>query len=589
MIEEQLMTLVLLFVFAIIGGIIAQKFKQPIVLGFLLIGTLIGPFALNLINNHEFIDLVIEFGAILLMFVVGLEFTPEQIKKVGVKGFILGIIKVGLSFFMGFMLTIIFGLGITDALFIGIVFSFTSTVIFVKILEQKDLIKRQEVPLMLTVLVVDDIVAVLALTMLTSASSSSGLPPVFILENMLIGIFALVLVYFFFQKFANNAINMLLQKNKNEELITFLSLALCAGLSYGAYMLGLSPTAGAFLAGSIVASVKDSKELGHAVMPHNLMFSSLFFLAVGTLINFKGLIENIWLVLFMLGAFMIVIFVSIGLTVYLFGNMRKQQPIFCALIMLPLGEFSLLIAKEAKLFNTSIDFVTLTAALIFLTTIIMSLLVTKSDQIYAFLENKRPGRFKIRLNSLGSYISGFLDQIDNENTFTNRFKKYASKMFMMLILTLFFLIGAHKLSQFMVKLNMPSFFIYGAVLFLCSIAVVFAYFAYKSGKETYRLSVNIISYTDKSMSVRRAKKSMRSLLIGMIVMYFGLISPGFLFIMQLPRIYVLIPVGIVLIGLFIMSRVFRLLSHFSNEYAGYVPEYKKYNPELVKFQKRRYD
>ncbi|MGV8169696.1 MAG: cation:proton antiporter [Candidatus Nanoarchaeia archaeon] len=585
MIEEQLMTLVLLFVFAIVGGILAARFKQPVVLGFLLIGTLIGPFALNLVTDHKFIDLVIEFGAILLMFVVGLEFTPEQIKKVGVKGFILGLVKVAISFFLGYMATILFGLGVADAIFIGICFSFTSTVIFVKILEQKNLIKRPEVPLMLTVLVVDDIVAVLALTMLVSASSSSGLPAISIIENMLIGITIMVLIYFFFQKFANKGINLIL-KNKSEELITFLSLALCAGLAYFAYVLGLSPTAGAFLAGAIIASVKDSKELGHAVLPHNLMFSSLFFLAVGTLINFKVLIENIWLVLFMLGAFIIVIFIAIGITVYLFGNMRKEQPIFCALIMFPLGEFSLLIAKEAKAFNTSIDFVSLTAALIFLTTIIMSLTVNQSSKIYGFLQNKRPGAFKRRLTALGSYISGFLEQVDTENTFTNRFKKYASKTVMLFLIMVFVLIGAHKLFQFMLKIEIAAIFAYVALISLIAVAVFLAVLVYWNGRETYRLTVNIISYIDRSMSTKRADKTLKNLMLGMLVVYIGLISPGFIFILQLPAIYSLVSVGIVLLGLFIMSRVFHLLSHFSNEYAGYVPSYKKYNPDIARFQKK---
>ncbi|MGV8162154.1 MAG: cation:proton antiporter [Candidatus Nanoarchaeia archaeon] len=585
MIEEQLMTLVLLFVFAIVGGIIAQKFKQPIVLGFLLIGTIIGPFALNLVKDHGFIDLVIEFGAILLMFVVGLEFTPEQMKKVGVKGLVLGILKIGIAFFLGFMASILFGLNVTDALFIGVIFSFTSTVVFVKILEQKGLIKKSEVPLMLTMLIVEDIAAVIALTMLVGAKAAAATSPLIIVENIIIGITVLILVYLFFLKFANKGINLLLQ-NKNEELTTFLSLALCAGLSYFAYFLGLSPTAGAFLAGSIVASVKDSKELGHAVMPHNLMFSSLFFLAVGTLINFQALIENIWVILFLLGVFVIIIFVSMGLSTYLFANMRKEQPIFCALAMLPLGEFSLLIAKEAKLFNTSLDFVSITAALIFLSTIIMSLTINKSKQIYSFLEKERPSAFKRKLNALGGYISAVMEQLDTENAYTKRFSKYAAKTTGLILGLVFVVIGAHKLVVFLNNLEVARFIVMGVFVSVLTIMVFLAYLVYRTGKETYKITISVISYIDKSMNVRRSQKTLRNLMFGMFVVFLGLASPGLIFILQLPAIYALGSVGIVILGLFIMSRVFKLLSHFSNDFAGHVPSYKKYNPDIARLQKK---
>lgn len=585
MIEKELSTLVLLFVFGIIGGIIANKFKQPLVLGFLLVGTIIGPFALNLINDHALIDMVIDFGAILLMFVVGLEFSPEQIKKVGVKGFILSVLKMGLMFFFGYMASILFGLGVTDSIFIGIIFSFTSTVVVVKVLEQKGMIKRSEVPLLLTMVVVEDIAAVVIITMLVGATGAAGASAIGIIEKIIIGITVLVFVYVLFLKFANKLFNVLL-KNKSDELLTFLSLALCAGLSYLAYFLGMSPTAGAFLAGSVVAAVKDSKELGGAIMPHNLIFSSLFFIAIGTLIDFKALLNNIWVVLFLLAVFIITIFIGMGLTTYLFANMRKEQPIFCSLAMIPIGEFSLLVAKEAKLFNTSLDFVSITAALIFLTTIVMSVSINKSKEIYSFLENKRPSSFKRKLKGIANYFSAFFEQLDNENSYTNRFKKYAYKTFIFLLLSLLVLIGTHKLTSLLIKLDVPTIIVSGVLISLLFLVVFLLYLFFINGKEAFKLSVNITSYIDRSMSVRRADRTLRNMTVGLVISFIGLISPGFIFILQLSPIYSLIPFGILLLGIYIMSRVFKLLNNFSNDFAGYVPEYRKYNPEVARFQRR---
>jgi Kef-type K+ transport system membrane component KefB len=587
LIEKELSTLVLLFVFGIVGGILANKFKQPLVLGFLLVGTIIGPFALNLINDHHLIDMVIEFGAILLMFVVGLEFSPEQIKKVGVKGFILSVMKMSIMLFFGFMASVLFGLSITESMFVGIIFSFTSTVVVVKVLEQKGLMKKSEVPLMLAMVVVEDIAAVVIITMLVGASSAAGGSVLSIMEKIIIGLIILVLVYVIFLKFANKLFNVLL-KDKSDELLTFLSLALCAGLSYLAYFLGMSPTAGAFLAGSIVAAVKDSKELGHAIMPHNLIFSSLFFIAIGTLIDFKALIENIWVVLFLLGVFVVTIFIGMGLTTYLFANMRKEQPIFCALAMIPLGEFSLLIAKEAKMFNTSLDFVTITAALIFLTTIVMSLTVSRSKKIYEFLESRNPSIFKRKIHAMANYFSAFFEQLDTENSYTNKFKTYASKAAIYAMISVMMLIGIHKLTGWLIKIDVATLFIAGILITLLSIVVFFLYLTYVDGKEAYRLSVNITSYVDKSMNVRRAGRTLRYLMFGLVTVSIGLISPGILFILQLPVIYSIIPVGIVALGIFIMSRVFKLLNSFSNEYVGFVPEYKKYDAAVVRFQQGKY-
>jgi hypothetical protein len=351
-------------------------------------------------------------------------------------------------------------------------------------------------------------------------------------------------------------------------------------------VLGISPSAGAFLAGSIIAAVKDSKVFEKAVLPHNLMFSSLFFIAIGTLIDFRAIKENILLILFLLVVLIIARFIAVGMSTYLFANMRKAQPIFSSIAMLSVGEFSLLIAKESRMFNVTVDLVSITAILIFLSSIIMSLGVKSSEKMYYALEKERPGRFKRKMDALGNYISGFLEQLDTENTQTNRFKKYASKTVTMIGILFFILIGTHKLSQFMISIGVSSVFVYATILSLIAIAIFIAYLAFVNGRETYKLSVSIISYIDRSMSVKRANKTLKNMAIGMIVVLIGLASPGIIFILQLPLIYVLVPVGIVIIGLYIMSRVFHLLAHFSNDFAGYVPTYKKYNPDLARFQKK---
>jgi Kef-type K+ transport system membrane component KefB len=588
LIEKELVTLVLLFVFAIIGGILAARFKQPVVLGLLIVGTLVGPFALNIVNDQEMINMMIDFGAILLLFVVGLEFSAKKLIGMGVKVLIVAAFKIGIMFFIGFMASILFGLGVTTAIFIGIIFSFTSTVIVVKILEQKDLIKRAEVPVLLGVLIIEDIIAVAALTLLSGAVSAGSAGVFVILEKLIISITIMIAVYVVVSKFADRILAVL-SKNATDEMITFISLALCAGFAYLAYILGISPSAGAFLAGSIISSVKDSKTFGRAVLPHSMMFSSLFFIAIGTLIDFRAIIDNATLILFLLGVLLIARFISVGLSTYLFANMRKSQPLFSSIAMISIGEFSLLIAKQASAFNVTIDLVTITAILIFLSSVIMSVTVKTSEKLYAALAKERPGRFKRKMNALRNYISSFLEQLDTESSYTNRFKKYMARTAGLFLLSIFILIGAHKLAQLLLDKNMSTLLISVVLIALISAAVFVLYLTVINGREAYKLSVSITSYIDKSMNVNRASKTLKSIGLGLIIILIGLASPGIIFMLQLPAIYSLISLGIVLIGIYVMSRVFKLLFHFSNDFAGYVPDYRKYDPEIVRFQKRRYD
>ncbi|MFA6888175.1 MAG: cation:proton antiporter [Candidatus Woesearchaeota archaeon] len=134
--ETELLTIITLCVFAVIGGMIAKRFKQPTVLGLLVIGALIGPNTLNLVSNQQWIDMIIEFGAILLLFVVGLEFDLTKLVKVGFKGITVAVLKVGIAFFIGFQVAALLGYSTLIGIFAGAIISFSSTVVIIKVLSR---------------------------------------------------------------------------------------------------------------------------------------------------------------------------------------------------------------------------------------------------------------------------------------------------------------------------------------------------------------------------------------------------------------------------------------------------------------------
>ena len=126
---------------------------------------------------------------------------------------------------------------------------------------------------------------------------------------------------------------------------------MCAGFSYAAYYLHLSPAAGAFLAGSLVASLPNAKEFEKIIAPYNLIVSSLFFIAIGTLVNFASIKVEIMLILVLVLTVVLTRMFTFALVVYMFANFKGDKVFFSSMAMLSIGEFALLVAQEAKNFN----------------------------------------------------------------------------------------------------------------------------------------------------------------------------------------------------------------------------------------------
>ena len=124
----DLISIGILFICAIAGGIIAARLKQPTVFGLLLVGAIIGPNALNLVRNAEIINIMADLGAILLTFAIGLEFNVSRLFKSGVRAVLIAFLKFGIVLFMTYKITLFMGLDTGTSLFIGIILSFSSTV-----------------------------------------------------------------------------------------------------------------------------------------------------------------------------------------------------------------------------------------------------------------------------------------------------------------------------------------------------------------------------------------------------------------------------------------------------------------------------
>ena len=127
----ELISLGILFLCAIVGGIIATRFKQPAVFGLLLVGAIIGPNSLNLVQDMGMIRMMADFGAILILFIIGLEFDVSKLVKLGARSILIGLLKVAIVLFFGYEATLLIGFSSDVAFFVGVILSFSSTVVVV--------------------------------------------------------------------------------------------------------------------------------------------------------------------------------------------------------------------------------------------------------------------------------------------------------------------------------------------------------------------------------------------------------------------------------------------------------------------------
>lgn len=394
----------LILLFSILGGVLAVRFKQPSVLGLVLVGAIVGPNTLGFIKDTSLINASIEIGAILLLFTVGIEFSLQHLLNLGLRAILISIIKLGTVFLFSYYASLSLGLDFIAAIYIGVILSITSTVIVVKILDQKGMSKREELPLLIAILIIEDIFGVFALTFFSSLNSRLDLTPLSIFTKLFTSLVIMAVAYVVLQKLLKPLINWLI-KYSTEDTITFVSLGLCGGMSYLSFLLNLSPSVGAFLAGNIVASLPNSKLFEKAIHPFILTFTSLFFFSIGTIVNFSVILSSISIVMALFFVNIISKFLIIGIGSYTLTNFNGRQAVFSGIAMLSIGEFSLLIAREAGTLGLGIDLVSITASIIFLSSIAMSILLNYNDKIYRITTSLLPTRVREDMGLASKYLN----------------------------------------------------------------------------------------------------------------------------------------------------------------------------------------
>lgn len=571
-------SLLILFMCAIIGGAIATKMKQPVAIGLLLVGAVLGPNALNLVNDAEIINFMSELGAILLLFVIGMEFIVPKLVKIGSRALLMTFLKLGIIIFLTYEILTLLGFGKTVALVLGVLISVSSTVVIIKILESKGLYNRDEMPLIIAILIFEDIFSVFVLTLLSNVNKNSG--ALLIFEQLIFSITVLFLAYFLMLKLSKPMVNFFLN-NGGEDVSVFIALGMCAGFSALAYVLGLSPSIGAFLAGSIIASLPNSKMFEHSIRPYSVIFTSLLFISIGTMVNFNVIREYASLILLLIGLVIATRVIGVGLVGQLLSNFRKEQVIFSSIAMLAVSEFSLLIAHSAKALNLGIDLISITAILIFVTAIILSVSIGYYESFFNIVDGLLPKNWKTSSRNVSDYIRLSFDEIDTESRHSRRFKKNLGDCIMCIILAILTVIGWRKLNWLAIKYSthisyanlMP--YILGAISL--SLIVFLIIRAYKKGKDANETIVMILTNIDTSRNLLRSKVIFSNLLILLVIIMLVFLTPLIIVVFNLSDMVNLLPVGLLAIFYIYIKRTTEVIHHFHSDRRKGFPKYRKLN------------
>jgi CPA2 family monovalent cation:H+ antiporter-2 len=388
----------IIMIVASIMAMISYKLRQPMVIGYIIAGMIIGPYTppFSLISNFDVLNLFAEIGVILLLFVVGMEFPIEKLRKIGKKALVIAFSEALGTFTIGYFVCQGLNYSLADSLFLALAISVTSTVIVMRMLEELGMIKEEASVIILGVAVIEDIIIISMLAILQSVSSSGELSGIELVTSIVTVLAFIGGALFIGSKTVPRFVNLIGKTNQHDVLVVAI-LGVAFGLSFIAFEIGVSVAAGAFFAGVLIAESKVHSVTQVLSTPLKDMFGALFFVSVGALMDITKLPSFI-------GPAIILILVSIGakfFTVYVASKSQGYTTQTALRTAFGLsssgGELALVVAKGGTDVGvTSSVLLPMVGTMTIITTFITPYLI-KMGWKFADDGGSALGRFSIRL------------------------------------------------------------------------------------------------------------------------------------------------------------------------------------------------
>lgn len=322
--------------------LVFQKIKVPSILGFLLAGIIAGPSAFNLISSSHEVELLSEIGIIFLLFVIGIELSVKELISMRKTVLLGGGLQVGGTILFTSLIAYFLGIPLNSAVFLGFLFSLSSTAIVLKLLQERGEITAPHGRIALGILIFQDVIVVpmMLFTPILAGQAGDVWTTILILIVKLLGV---GVVIFLLAKYIVPKIFSMVIKTKSKELFILTTVVFCFAIAWLTSSVGLSLALGAFFAGLIISESEYSHQATANVLPFREIFISFFFISVGTLLNLNFFLENILIILALVVGVVLLKMLVMGITVALLKY--PPRTIFMTLFSLfQVGEFSLLLS-----------------------------------------------------------------------------------------------------------------------------------------------------------------------------------------------------------------------------------------------------
>jgi CPA2 family monovalent cation:H+ antiporter-2 len=340
----MLSDIVWIFGLATLVILLFMRFKIPTIIGFLFTGALAGPYGLSLVTASTTVEALSEIGVILLLFVIGMEFSLKSLLSIKKAVFIGGSLQVFTTILATTFIAHFFGFEWNVSVFLGFLFSLSSTAIVLKLLQEGGQVNTISGRTTLAILIFQDVIIVPLMLFIPMLAGET--------DNIALSLFlmagkgtAVIILTFLSAKYLIPSLLFRIAKTRNEELFLLSIIVICFAVAYLTSLLGLSLGLGAFLAGLIISESDYSHHATGKILPFREVFLSFFFVSVGMLFDIGFLFSNILLILGLTGLTFLVKFIIVAFSVRTIGQGFKEA-LIVGFSIFQIGEFSLLLAKE---------------------------------------------------------------------------------------------------------------------------------------------------------------------------------------------------------------------------------------------------
>lgn len=388
---------------AAISTLIFKRLKQPLVLGYIIAGFLVGPYFhfIPTVVDKENVETLAEIGVIFLLFSLGLEFSFKKLIRVGGAASITALVEIVFITVAGFFLGRLMDWSTMDSLFLGGMLASSSTTIILRAFDELGLKTKAFAGIVFGVLIVEDIVVILLMVLLSTVAVTR----VFEGSEMLLTIFKLIfflVLWFVGGIFVLPTLLKRAKKIMTEEILLISSLALCLGMVVLATVVGFSAELGAFVMGSIIAETTSAEKIEHLLKPVKDLFGAIFFTSVGMMIDPANMVAYAQPIFYvtLLTLFGKLISTTVGA---LLSGQPLKQSVQVGMSMAQIGEFAFIVATLGlSLGVTSAFLFPVAVGASAITTFTTPYLIKLSGPLYHWLEKVLPARLIKRLNKYSS-------------------------------------------------------------------------------------------------------------------------------------------------------------------------------------------